>query len=181
MPHDGNLFFIGDFDESMESELLIPLTREIQNQRVADNPRIDLYINSAGGNLYLLQHLIQLIEIAKRDKIVVRTMVMSMAYSAGSLLAITGTERYIAKGAEHLIHYGNGGYASATPVQAKRQSDKLTREFKWNVNHYKKYAKVPDLEKNMSDDNFYVTASDCIKWGLADYYLDELDIGYISG
>jgi ATP-dependent protease ClpP protease subunit len=178
--NDGNLFFIGDFDENMESELLLPLTREIQRQRVSDNGRIDLYINSVGGSLYLLQHLIELVELAKREGIVVRTMVMSMAYSSASLLAITGSERYIARNAEHLIHYGNGGYASATPVQAKRQNDKLAREFKWNVNHYKKYSNVPNLEKNMEDDNFYVTAPNAIKWGLADFYLDKLDIGYDS-
>lgn len=178
--NDGNLFFIGDFDESMESELLIPLTKEIQHQRTMENGRIDLYINSVGGNLYLLQHLIELVELAKREGICVRTMVMSMAYSAGSMLAITGSERYIAKSAEHLIHYGNGGYASATPVQEKRQSDKMKREFKWNLNHYKKYAAIPGLEEKMSDDNYYITAPNCIKWGLSDFYLDKLDIGYVT-
>lgn len=178
--NDGNLFFIGDFEESMESELLIPLTKEIQKQRQEENGRIDLYINSVGGNLYLLQHIIELVELAKSEDIAVRTIVMSMAYSAGSLLAITGSERYIAKSAEHLIHYGNGGYASATPVQAKRQNDKLAREFGWCINHYKQYSNVPNLEKKMADDNFYVTSDKCIKWGLADFYLDELDIGYPS-
>lgn len=178
--NDGNLFFIGDFEENMEDELLIPLTKEIQHQRTVDNGRIDLYINSVGGGLYLLQHLVELVEIAKREGIVVRTMVMSMAYSAGSLLAVTGSERYIGRHAEHLIHYGNGGYASATPVQAKRQNDKLNREFKWCVSHYKKYSNIPDLEKHMSDDNFYVTSANAIKWGLADFYVDKLDIGYVS-
>lgn len=176
MRYDENVFFIGDFDESME-DLLIPLTREIQRQRALDNGQLDLYINSIGGGLYLLQHIIELVELAKADGVKVRTIVTSMAYSAGSLLAITGTERYIARGAEHLIHYGQGGYASATPVQAKRQNEKLNREFKWNVDHYKKYADVPNLEKKMADDNFYITADKCIKWGLADYYMDELDLG----
>lgn len=180
MIYDENVFFIGDFDDSMESELLIPLTREIQNQRNAEIPRIDLYINSVGGNLYLLQHLVELVEKAKSCNIAVRTIVMSMAFSAGSMLAITGSERYISKSAEHLIHYGNGGYASATPVQAKRQSDRMNREFKYAVNHYNKYSNVPDLENHMSDDNFYVTAPNCIKWGLADFYWDKLDIGYID-
>ena len=182
MRYDGNVFFIGDFDDAME-DLLIPLTREIQRQREADSEqRIDLYINSVGGGLYLLQHIIELIELAKADGITVRTIVTSFAYSAGSLLAISGSEgeRYIARGAEHMIHYGNGGYASATPVQAKRQNNKLKREFKWNVNHYKKYANIPDLKKKMADDNYYITADKCIEWGLADFYMDELDIGYAN-
>lgn len=177
MRYDGNVFFIGDFDDSME-DLLIPLTREIQRQQLEEDARIDLYISSIGGNLYLLQHLTELIEKAKSLDINVRTIVPSMAWSAGSLLAITGSERYIGRGAEHLIHYGAGGYASATPVQIKRQSDKLKREFEWNINQYKKHCNIPKLEKKMADDNFYVPADKCIKWGLADFYMDELDIGY---
>lgn len=180
MAYDGNVFFIGNFDEDMETDLLIPLTREIQRQSVQEFGRIDLYINSIGGSLYLLQHLVELVELAKRNGVMVRTMVMSMAFSAGSLLAITGTpgERYIAKNAEHLIHYGNGGYASSTPVQVKRHTDRLTREFKWSIAHYTKYANVPNLEENMADDHFYVPAAKCIKYGLADFYLDKLDIGF---
>lgn len=178
MKYDGNVFFIGDFDPAMEDELIIPLTREIQRQRVREDGRIDLHINSSGGNFYLMQHLVQLVEKAKQHGINVRTMVFSMAYSAGSMLAITGSERYIARGAEHLIHYGSNGGVNTTPVQAKRQAMSNDRAFRFNVNHYKKYSNVPDLEKNIADDNFYVTAQQAIKWGLADFYMEKLDIGY---
>jgi len=180
LKHDGNIFFIGDFDPVMEDEIIIPLTKEIQRQRTVDNGRIDLYINSSGGNFYLMQHLVHLVEKAKDCGICVRTIVMSMAYSAGSMLAITGSERYIAKGAEHLIHYGSNGGVNTTPVQAKRQAQSNDRAFRYNVNHYKKYANVPDLEKHIADDNFYVTAAQAIKWDLADFYLEKLDIGYVS-
>lgn len=178
MKYDGNVFFIGDFDEAMEDEILIPLTREIQKQRSEEDPRIDLYINSIGGNLYLLQHLVELVEAAKNLDINVRTMVMSMAFSSGSLLAITGSERYISKSAEHMIHYGTGGYASANPSQIEVHNARLLREFNWGYEHYKKYADIPNLKKKMSKDNYYITADKCIEWGLADFYMDELDIGY---
>jgi ATP-dependent protease ClpP protease subunit len=182
MKYDGNVFFIGDFDPSMEDDILIPLTREIQRQRIREEGRIDLHINSAGGNFYLMQHLVNLVDLAKRSGVVVRTMVFSMAYSAGSMLAITGTpgERYIARGAEHLIHYGSNGGVNTTPVQAKRQAMSNERAFRYNVRHYKKYANVPNLEQHISDDNFYVTAAEAIKWGLADEYLEKLDIGYLD-
>jgi len=178
LKYDGNVFFIGDFEPAMEDELIIPLTREIQRQRVLEDGRIDLHINSQGGNFYLMQHLVNLVEIAKRSGVRVRTMVFSMAYSAGSMLAVTGDERYIAQGAEHLIHYGSNGGVAATPVQAKRMALSNSRAFKYNVKHYQKYCNVPNLEENMSDDNFYVTASQAIKWGMADFYMDKLDIGY---
>lgn len=176
---DGNIFFVGDFEESMESELIIPLTRQIQKERSNKNGRIDLYINSFGGGLYLVQHLIELVEMAKRDGTVVRTMVMSAAYSAGSILAITGTpgERYIAKDAQHLLHYGQNGSINSTPTQVERQSEYNNSMFRWNVNHYKKYADVPNLEEQMSDDHFFVTARNAIKWGLADKYLEKFDMG----
>lgn len=180
MKYDGNVFFIGDFDEAMEDEIIVPLTREIQRQRLEADPHIDLYINSVGGNLYLLQHLVELVEQAKQSDVMVRTMVMSMAFSAGSLLAITGDQRYIARSAEHMIHYGSGGYASASPKQIQVHGDRLHREFKWGYNHYKKYANIPKLKNKMANDNYYITADKCIEWGLADFYMDELDIGYLS-
>jgi ATP-dependent protease ClpP protease subunit len=178
--NDGNVFFIGDFDDSMETDIIIPLTKEIQKQRVIEDGHIDLYINSTGGAYYLMMHLVELVEKAKQSGVNVRTMVMSMAYSAGSMLAVTGSERYIAKGAEHLIHYGSNGGVNTTPLQAKRQAASNTRAFKYNVNHYKKYCDIPDLEEQLADDNFYITASQCIKWGLADFYWNKFDIGYAN-
>jgi ATP-dependent protease ClpP protease subunit len=181
--NEGPVFFIGDFDESMESDLLVPLTIEIQKQKALKYGRIDLYINSFGGGLYLVQHLIELVELAKREDIVVRTMVMSAAYSAGSVLAITGTpgERYIARDAEHLIHYGVNGSLNTTPLQIERQEEFNRRMFRWGVNHYKKYSSVPDIEQHMADDHFFVIARNAIKWGLADKYLDKFDIGEYAG
>ena len=177
---EGNTFLITEIDESMESDILVPLTKEIKKQRLLRDGMIDLYINSNGGFVYITQHIIELMEMAKRLDITVRTMVMSMAYSGGSMLAIAGTpgERYIARDAEHLIHYGMNGGVNTTPLNLARQHESNNRSFKWNVNHYKKYANVPDLEMHMADDNFYITSSNSIKWGLADRYMDKFDIGY---
>ena len=177
--NEENIFLINDFDESMETDLLIPLTRQIQKQKNLNNGRIDLYVNSFGGGVYLVQHVIELVEIAKREGITVRTMVMSAAYSAGSILAITGTpgERYIARNAEHLIHYGQNGALNTTPENTIRQTGFNKRMFDWNINHYKKYASIPNIDTLMADDHFYVTARDCIKWKLADKYMDKFDIG----
>jgi ATP-dependent protease ClpP protease subunit len=180
--NDGNIFFVGDFDDSMESDLLIPLTKEIQKQRLLKDGRLDLYINSFGGAIYLVQHLIELVEIAKREGIVVRTIVPSAAYSAGSILAITGTpgQRYIAKDAQHLVHYGMNGGMNTTPMQVERQTEYNSNMFKWNFNHYKKYADIPNLDLQMQDDYFFINARNCIKWKLADKYMEKLDIGYPS-
>lgn len=179
--NDGNVFFLADFDDQMESGLVLPLTREIQKQRNLKNGRIDLYINSFGGYRHLVFQLISLVELAKREGVVVRTIVPDVAYSAGSILAVTGTpgERYIERTAEHLIHYGLTGSSETTPEQVERNYIQKNQGFRKIRNHYEKYANVPDLEQLMNDDSAYIPATKCIRWGLADKLMEKFDIGGI--
>lgn len=178
--NEGNVFFIGDFDDNAEQNLIIPLTKEIQKQRRLRDGRIDLYINSYGGYKHLVFQLVTLVEIAKREDITVRTIVPHIAFSAGSILAITGTpgERYIDRDAEHLLHYGRTGSMETTPEQVERNYAVKARDFKKILAHYNKYSDVPELEEAMNDDNFFVPANKCIKWGLADKYMEKFDIGW---
>ena len=176
--YEDNVFFIGDFDDALENDIIIPLTQEIANQAKEKEGRIDLYINSVGGYVHLVNHLVELVEIAKAQGIVVRTIVPDMAFSAGSYLAVTGTkgERYIGKRAEHLIHYGQIMSLETTPEQIKRFTAWKDRKFKANVAHYKHYCNIPDLEQKIQDDGYFVVAKDCIKWDMADKYMDKLVI-----
>lgn len=178
--YEGNVFFIGDFDDSAERELTVPLIREIQKQSQLKWGRIDLYINSFGGYGHLVDQFVELVELAKGNDVTVRTIIPSVAFSAGSILAVTGTpgERYIARTGNHLIHYGSAlGAAESTPLQVERFSAYKKSDFKNTLLHYNKYADVPNLSEEMLDDGFFVPAAKCIKWGLADKYLDKFDIG----
>lgn len=176
--NEDNVFFIGDFDDALEQQVIIPLTTEVQKQAELKKGRIDLYINSIGGYLHLVNHMTELVEIAKREGVTVRTIVPDIAFSAGSMLAITGTpgERYIGKRAEHLIHYGQIMSFETTEQQIDRYAAHKKRTFKGNLDHYKKYCNVPDLDQQMLDDGFFVTAKDAIKWGMADKYMDKLEV-----
>ena len=176
--YDDNVFFIGDFDDSLERDIVIPLTTEIAKQSREKDGRIDLYINSMGGYGHLAYHLVELVETAKRQGIVVRTIVTNSAFSAGSMLAITGTpgERYISRTGSHLIHYGSIASFEQTPQQIERYNRWKKKFFSDNVAHYKKYADVPNLEQHISDDGFFTTAQEAIKWGLADKFMDKLEI-----
>lgn len=177
--NDGNVFFLADFDDNMEASVVLPLIREIQRQRELKNGRIDLYINSFGGYKHLVFQLISLVENAKRDGVVVRTIVPDIAYSAGSILAVTGTvgERYIEKTAEHLIHYGITGSSETTPEQLERNYIQKNEGFKKIKHHYQKNSNVPELDALMNDDSGFIPAAKCIKWGLADKYMEKFDIG----
>jgi len=176
--NEDNVFFIGDFDDSLERDIVLPLTLEIAKQSKEKEGRIDLYINSMGGYGHLAYHLVELVEAAKRQGIVVRTIVTNSAFSAGSMLAITGTpgERYISRTGSHLIHYGSIASFESTPEQIERYNKWKKKFFSDNVAHYKKYSNVPDLEKHISDDGFFVTANECVKWNLADKFMDKLEI-----
>lgn len=176
--NEDNIFFIGDFDDELERTTIVPLAQEIKRQAKVKDGRIDLHINSCGGYVHLVQHIIELVEQAKRNDIVVRTIVPSMAFSAGSMLAITGTpgERYIARGAEHLVHYGQIMSFETTPTQVERFRQWKERAFKANLTHYKKYAEIPNLEENIQDDGWFVPARDCIKYKMADKYLEKMEL-----
>lgn len=177
--NDGNVFILNDFDDSMESSVVLPLTLEVAKQSKLRDGQIDLYINSFGGYAHLVFHIIELVEIAKRNDVKVRTIVPSVAFSAGSMLAVTGTpgERYIAKTGEHLIHYGRTGSVEETPKQIERWSAYKSRDFKNTIAHYEKYSKVPNIDTEMMDDGFFIPASKCVKYGLADKYMEKFDIG----
>lgn len=178
---EGNLFFITDFDDGMESEIVIPFIRQIQYQRTLREGRIDLYVNSFGGYTHLAFQMIGLMEQAKREEITVRTIVGDAAFSCGSLLAVAGSKghRYIERAAQHLTHYGTAVSVDSTPEQAARAYEEKARHFKKMRQHYLTYTDIDpaDLDRLMNDDQGYIPAAKCIKWGLADYYMERFDIG----
>lgn len=176
--YEGNTFFINDVDDSLETDMIVPLIKEIENQSKRSNGRIDIWVNSFGGYAHLAFQIVSLMELAKRNDIVVRTMVNSVAYSAGSIIAIAGTpgERYIDKDAEHLLHLGYTGSGESTVQQLERNYAQKNGHFKHILNHYNKYADVPDLETHLSDDSFFVNSAKCIKYKLADKYLEKFVI-----
>lgn len=174
--NDKTYFINGEFDDEMRNAVVWKLDKHISELKDHKNPELNFYISSHGGDAYLLLDLIDLFEVAKSNGITVKTIVTSHAFSAGSMLAIAGTkgERYIGRRAEHLAHYGQfDGYRRTTPMQNDRQYEYNKR---WNdtlLDIYKKYAKIPDLKKHLSDDYFFIPADKCIEWELADRYFEE--------
>lgn len=172
-----NHFYIGEFDEGLE-EMMPALSLEIERQANEKAGVLDLYINSYGGNSDVANHMVSLIEIAKAHDIVVRTIVTSAAFSAGSWVAVTGTpgERYIAKTAAHLVHYGTIGSASGTPTQQERAAEFAKMWFRQTLSHYNHYCDIPNLADEINDDGFYIPSIKAVKWGMADKYLDKFTL-----
>lgn len=175
---DGSRFYIfGKFDTKLRDNIVAPLNKKIEELSSVKDPTISLYIDSPGGDGFICLQLIDLVELAKRRGITVRTIVSSHALSAGSMLAVTGStgHRYIGQNAEHLVHYGQfGGQRTSTPLQLDRESARWKRWSKSLLEHYQKYTTIPNIPEVMNDDNYWIAADKCIKWGLADKYTDEL-------
>ena len=169
-----NHFYIGEFDGGME-EILPPLSIEIERQAEYRYGVVNLFINSYGGNADIANHMVSLIEIAKSHDVTVRTIVTGAAYSAGSYVAVTGTpgERYIARHASHLVHYGTITALAGTPTQQDRAHEFNRMWFKQTIEHYGKYAAIPNLADHINDDGFYIPAVKCMRWKMADKYLDK--------
>lgn len=178
--NEGNTFIVTDFDDNMEASLVLPLTLEVRKQSRINGGYIDLHINSFGGYAHLVFHMISQIELAKRNGVIIRTIVPDIAYSAGSILAITGSpgERYVERAAEHLIHYGRTGSVETTPEQVERNHLQKTAHFKRIKQHYQTYTNFdgPELDQLMNDDSAFIKGPKCVKDGLADKFMDKFDL-----
>ena len=174
---DNRFYITGEFDTDMEAAVVPALRAEIDAQAAKRVGRLELWISSVGGNTWVLIQIVELVELAKRKGVTVRTVVTSHAYSCGSMLAVTGTkgERYISRYAEHLAHYGTfDGYRKHTPLQVERAAEHFKRWTTTIRDHYAKYANIPDLDGKLRDDHLWVPADEAIAWGMADKYMEEL-------
>lgn len=66
--------------------------------------------------------------------------------------------------------------AESTVQQIERNYIQKNGHFKHILNHYKKYAEVPDLETHLSDDSYYLNATKCIKYKLADKTMEKFEL-----
>ncbi len=168
----GNGFYIyGEFDDTIMTNIVPALIKEIEYQKNLKESKIKFYINSNGGIADILFNLLSLIESAKKENIVVETYVFGKAYSCGSLLACAGTKghRFIGEYAEHLCHLGSTSSGSITnPIESKRMQERIDSHFKDIKSIYKKYASIKNLDKVIENDRYFIRGDDIITNGLAD-------------
>jgi len=176
--NEGNKFYIlGEFTDELQETIIVPLVKQIEELKTKKDAELIIYISSVGGSTWIARTIVSLLELAKSKDIIVKTIVTSHAFSSGSMVSIVGTKgyRFIDTYAEIMIHYGTyQGYSDKTPLQIERNSEYRKRHFDNILKHYKKYSKVPDLEKLIADDGLCIPADKCIEWGLADKYMGEL-------
>ena len=174
--YSNNIVYIHDlFNDSLA--LILPnidfIINEQKNKK--EGGKIIFDICSNGGYAYILKELLNRVEYAKSQGIIVETIVRSQAYSCGSMLAISGTKghRYIGEYAEHLVHLGSAGMRVQDNTEFSRMKDHIQRHFDLVKNVYKKYANIENLDTKIENDSWYIYGEDCIKQGMADKFLYE--------
>jgi len=169
---DGKFYIFDTVDENFPKEIILPFIEEVKKVESLQTKKIEIFISSYGGYVNYCFDLISQIERAKAKGIEVITYVTSMACSAGSLIAITGSKRYVSEYAVHLVHSGsNWAYSHNMQMSENNfEYDKFWRNKCEGL--YKKYTKMKDIKKKMLTDNHYILGSEeLIKQGFADNLL----------
>lgn len=172
--HNNTVYIHGMFDSSISTDVLPGLLYILEQEKQKKNGSISFHINSNGGQTRYLYDLLSLVEMAKKEGVVVKTIVSACAYSCASILASSGTkgERCISEYAEHLVHLGMAttGY-NHNETELNRNTKNVKKHFEKMLSIYKKYAKIPNLEKVIKDDCFYVYGQKIIDYQLADKFI----------
>lgn len=171
----GDFFIYGDIDETIPHTIISPLIREIKKRiELAEPTPIDFYITSYGGYLSYAFDLITWFEHAKNCGIEIHTYVTSVAFSAASLIAVSGHKRYASSRAYHGIHFARGWDYSHNPVM----SDRNVENFKWMqaelVKVYKERTKLTDIEAKLLADNYMINGgAELLKSGFVDEVIEN--------
>lgn len=165
---------------TQKSEIVSPYDIDKKNPYTdEDMPTIiDIFIDSNGGDTHVLHDLSTLLSMAKMRGAIIRTTVMSAAYSCGSLLAIQGTPGYriMSQNAEHLVHYGR----ITTDVYSTAHEELATQEINLHkerlFSKYERYTNIPKRILNEAKRNRIdkiLDAQKCLEYGICDWILNE--------
>lgn len=167
----GNKVYIfSNFNHTIANKVIPDLLSLIEAQKAYNNPEIEFYINSAGGDFYIMTSLLSCIALAKSYGIKIITAVVGQASSAASMIAVVGDFRTISNYSYQIIHYGSDNTYAETPLQMKRSAKRVNDGFQWVIDHYAKYTKLTKskIKEMIRDDHCYLNPQQCLKYGLCD-------------
>lgn len=164
----------GDIDESIMdlSKLILKCNREDKDIPVEDRKPIKIFISSCGGLLDETMALVKLIGISKTP---VYTIDACYAYSAASLILISGHKRYAMPGTKCLFHSGSGGTSGTfDQVQA------ATEDYKKMVKQMQDYIMSrTNIEQKLFNKkkayDWYLDADEMLEKGVVDEIVEDLD------
>lgn len=179
MLKDRIVFLTGVVEEDMANHIVAQLLLlESQN----DKAPIYMYINSPGGSV--MQGL-AIYDTMQHINSPIHTIVIGQAASMGSLLAQSGTKRYITPNSRHMIHRvssGTQGTSGSVHVQELEFED-ARRHFE-ESKHLNKLLTQIYVKHNTKDKTFeeffeamkfdtFLSADQSVEYGLADEVLKK--------
>lgn len=158
-------------DEVIESETSANTFRE----RLAEYPdvtQINLYINSYGGSVFEGTAIYNQLRRHPARKTVY---IDGFACSIASVIAMAGDEVIMPRNALMMVHNA-WMYVQGNAAELRKAADDLDKINEAGREAYLQKAGdklTPELIAQMEDDETWLTAEECIQYGLADRYADE--------
>lgn len=169
---NNKILFYADIEEGAMLELnrvLLETDLKLQSVGLAFDggyePIINLHLNTFGGGVFAA---LATVDTIRRLKSTVHTYIDGSVASAGTLVSIIGSKRYMGQHAHLLIHQLSGGmYGKFSEMEDEFfNSSNLMKLFK---EYYKKNTKLPmkKLDELLKRD-IWLNAEECLQYGIVD-------------
>ena len=133
---------------------------------------IKIFINSDGGNVDMVLHIIDMIRLSKTP---VYTIGMGRVYSAGGLLLMAGHKRYIFPHTSCLIHDGSSGAIGS--IGKMLDNLEFTKELEKRVKNY--ILSSTRITEEVFDRNYrrdwFMFSEEMLELGIADEIVTDID------
>lgn len=174
MMNDRHIFINFDIDEDMivNSYDIIKWNKEDKGIPIEERKPIKIFINSDGGCLNTIFHIIDIIKLSKTPVI---TIGMGKTYSAGGLLLMAGHKRYIFENTSFLLHDGTSGlFGNVSRLKDgflfQQQVEERVKKFVLNST---------EISEELYDENYrkdwFILDKEMVELSIADKVIDDLD------
>ena len=174
--YNDKVFILDEITQTNCAFLIGDLTQYI-GEKANQERRLNIFINSPGGDANTMMTIIGLLNLARLNDIYITTYVLGLAGSAASIIAVQGDYRFMSDISRHFVHFG-----SIFDVTSKHSE--IEKAYQQN----KEYAeKMQDLYIQgckgklsretlltlQSDERGYLNAKQCLKYGLCDAIIED--------
>lgn len=145
---------------------------EDKDLAIEDRQPIKIFINSDGGYVATVLHVIDMIHLSKTP---IYTIGMGRVYSAGGLLLMAGHKRYIFPHTSCLIHDGFSGAIGS--IGKMIDNLEFTKELEKRIKQY--ILSSTRITEEIYDQNYrrdwFMFSEEIIKLGIADEIVTDID------
>lgn len=166
----GQSFF--DFPDPEKEENSVASVKDLQEilSKNKNIPTVNVYINSPGGSV---NEGIAIYNILKRTRAYVRVFIDGFACSIASVIAMAGNAIYMPKSSMQMVHNA-WTVAMGNSEELRKVADDLDKINEVVISAYMSKFKGTEKElRKLLDDESYLTAEECMKYGLCTKIVDD--------